>query len=208
MAVRFYDEALVQKFQKWIKNPNLKVLKPDEVTRLYQIRADENNDQPLQLPLIALSRAPAISILSPNKKPLSFDGMMEEANDNKSIQLNAIPISISYQLDIFTRHYIEGDEYVRNFMFNLINHPKFHITIPYNGKDIPHDFNIKLNSEIVDNSDMPQRLFPGQITRWTISFVVDDAYLFSIPVKENVDLSDEQSKIEAFGSATTEQEAD
>ena len=34
MAVNFYDEALVKKIQGWITDPNLRILKPNETTRL------------------------------------------------------------------------------------------------------------------------------------------------------------------------------
>ena len=31
MGVRFYDEAIANKIQKWIKDPNMVILKPNEV---------------------------------------------------------------------------------------------------------------------------------------------------------------------------------
>ena len=49
MAVRFYDEALVNKIQEWVKDPNMKVLKPDEVTRLFQIQARPTQSLPNSL---------------------------------------------------------------------------------------------------------------------------------------------------------------
>ena len=43
MAIRFYDKALSAKIESWIKDPNMTILKPDEVTRLLQIQADKIN---------------------------------------------------------------------------------------------------------------------------------------------------------------------
>lgn len=198
MAIRFYDEALAQKIQKWIKDPNLVVLKPNEVTRLLQIKADINNDKPLKLPFIALSRDPQVDILSVNKKPLTFDGMMKEATKEKTLQINAIPIRIGYQLDIYTRKFAENDEYVRNFVFNFINHPKLEITLPYNDSNIVHHANIQLVESMEDNSDIPQRLLPDEFTRWTLKLVIDDAYLFSIPYVNNVYIKEPELEVQEY----------
>ena len=67
MAIRYYDKALVEKITKWVKDPNMRILKPEEVTRLFQQTADINNDKPISLPLIAISREPNVEILSTNK---------------------------------------------------------------------------------------------------------------------------------------------
>lgn len=195
MAIRLYDEALYSKIQMWVKDPNMRIIRPNEVTRLFQMRADLTNDKPLKLPLIALSRETDIQLLSANKKPLTFDGMMKEANEEKTLQINAIPIQIGYQLDIYTRHYEEGDEYLRNFIFNFVNYPKLSITLPYNDANIEHNANITLIKTVEDNSDIAQRLFPDQFTRWTIKLLIEDAYLFSIPYVTNVKV-DEEVEIE------------
>ena len=178
----------------------MRILRPNEVTRLFQMRADLTNDKPLKLPLIALSRETDIQLLSANKKPLTFDGMMKEANEEKTLQINAIPIQIGYQLDIYTRFFEEGDEYLRNFIFNFVNYPKLKITLPYNESNIEHNANITLIKTVEDNSDIAQRLFPGQFTRWTIKLLIEDAYLFSTPyvdnvsIDENIDIEIDESK--------------
>ena len=38
MAIRYYDDALIYKLKKWIpENTNLRVLKPDESKRLFEL---------------------------------------------------------------------------------------------------------------------------------------------------------------------------
>ena len=201
MAIRYYDEALAQKIKNWVKESSVTILKPDEVERRLQELADGKNDKPITLPLIALSREPEIEILSTNKKPLSYDGAKLNANDSKTQQLNAIPIEIHYQLDIFTREYAEADEYLRNFIFNFINYPKLHIVIPYNDVNIIHDSNIRIASTITDTSDIKMKLAPDQFTRWTIKLILDDAYLFSIPFK-NVQTMSTNNTIQSPNSGT------
>lgn len=186
MAIRYYDEALIDKIKNWVKDPKLTVLGTDESTRLFQIRADLNNDKPIALPLVALSREHDVSLLIPHKTPMSFDGKMIWSDGVKSLSLNAIPITLRYQLDIYTRYSDEGDEYLRNFVFNFVNNPKLQITLPYNNTNWTHNSNVILDGNISDNSDIEQKLFGDQFTRWTMGLEINDAYLFSIPKQKNV----------------------
>jgi hypothetical protein len=182
MAISLIDDALYAKIQGWIKDPKMVILKPNETLRLFQTVSDQTNDKPLTLPLIALSRDNDVEILQTNKKPLSFSGRILDANNNNIQLLNGIPIIVSYQLDIYTKTFIEGDEYLRNFIFNFVNHPRMTVTIPYNNINFKHTANVRISSTVTDTSDIPQRLFSGQFTRWTIKLNVDDCYLFSVPI--------------------------
>lgn len=128
-----------------------------------------------------------MEILSIAKKPLTYDGYRSKGiagKVNRVDQLNGIPIKLEYQLDIYTRYYEEAEEYVRQFIFNIINYPKLSIEIPYNDAKISHVSNIRLDTTVQDNSDVPERLIVGQFTRKTISIYIDDAYLFSYNIKE------------------------
>ena len=201
MAVRYYDDALVAKISKWIpQDSKLRVLRPDETKRLFETKADDKRDAPLKLPLIALSRDKNIELKSNIKQTRSYDGITYLASPDITSKINMIPIQVNYQLDIYTKTYEEGDEYVRNFLFKLINNPTFYIIIPYNSgvnrkvlvngvkQDLPalkHIVNIRVLSTVSDTSDIAERIFPGEFTRWSIQFELQDAYLFSVPYKSN-----------------------
>ena len=182
MAFYYYDQALLEKIQGWVGDNKIKITGPEETRRLFQYRADVNNDEPIQLPLITLRRNREVNILSTNKKPLVFDGLTLNATKEKSDQLNGIPIHLSYQIDIYTRYERECDEYVRNFIFNIIKFPKIQIQIPYN------DSNIRLEGSVTNNSDISERLVAGQFTRFTIPIYIDDAYLFDYRFRPNYDI--------------------
>lgn len=206
MAIRYYDEAIFAKIQRWVKDPHMKILKPDEVMRLFQLKAEQSNDKPLSLPLIALSRDTSFEVDVTSKRPLSFDGKILGQNSKQSIQLDAIPVTVHYQLDIYTKKYDEGDEYLRNFIFNLINFPKLTVEFTYNGVTARHTAYIRLLSSIQDNSDISERQFSGQFTRWTIQLELQDGYLFSIPFNDNwriitEDEVDETGKVISYGSS-------
>ena len=191
MAVRYYDDAVANKINSWLpkdRNRQIQVLKPDETKRLFSIEADEKNDKPLTLPLIALSRSNTVSLKQKTMTPISFDGLMLDSDGKHTLQLNGIPIYLSYQLDIYTRRYDEGDELLREFVFKLINNPQIVIELPYNNQKFKHVATIEMQTDIEDTSDISERLFPGQFTRWTLRFDIDGAYLFSLPYVDNVSI--------------------
>jgi hypothetical protein len=162
--------------------------------------ADTNNDKPIKLPILCLRRKSGLNVINTGKRPLTFDGLMLKSENNVSYELDAIPMDISYQLDIYTRYFKEADEFLRNLTFNIINYPKLTVQIPYNNANlndvIEHNGFIRMSSEIEDNSNIPERLINGQFTRLTFNINIDDAYLWNVRVKDT--LSIECDEVEAI----------
>lgn len=186
MAINYYDEAITQKIKGWLADSSkLRVLSPDESSRLFQLAAEDSNDKPLKLPIIAISRNKDIEIESAIKQSRSFDGLtiLSNTKDATTVHLNVIPIKTTYQLDIYTKKKIEADEYVRQYLFKLINNPKIIIEIPYNGYVVQHTANLRVLNTVSDTSDIPTHVFPGQFYKWTIQLELHDGFLFSIPQK-------------------------
>lgn len=186
MAISYYDDAITQKIKNWLADTSkLRVLSPDESNRLIQLAAEDSNDKPLQLPLIAISRNKDIEIESVIKQNKSFDGLIlgQDKNTTETIHLNVIPIKTTYQLDIYTKKRIEADEYVRQYLFKLINNPQIIITIPYNGYIVQHTANLRVLNTVSDTSDISTHVFSGQFYKWTIQLELQDGFLFSIPRK-------------------------
>lgn len=179
MSVALYDRAVQKKISSWILDSNLMVLGPDEVHRLFQVRADKTSDKPLTLPLIAIGRGRNIDLQVTAKRPLSSAGKVFKATSTEVDHLNAVPMTLQYQIDIYTRYQEEADEYVRNFVFQIINHPKLELQIPYNGSALKYISYMSLANQVTDNSDIAERLIPGQFTRMTLRIQLNDAYLFS-----------------------------
>lgn len=179
MSVALYDQAVKQTIQRWILDPNLTVLGPDETKRLFQYKADKNDDRPLTLPLIAIGRDRDIDIQVTAKRPMSHSGKVFNSDGKVSDHLNAVPITLRYQIDVYTRYQEEADEYIRNFVFQIINYPAMEIQIPYNGSNLEYTSYMSLVNQITDNSDVAERLIPGQFTRMTLRVQLSDAYLFS-----------------------------
>ena len=196
MAIKLYDDAVTEKIRKWTSSTDITIYSPNDTENLFKTIADKNNDKPIKLPIICIRRNGGYIINNANKKPSSFDGLNMRFNKDRSQWLNFIPITINYTLDVYTRYLEEADEYMRNIIFNLINYPKLTISIPYENLNFPHDSNIRIASEVMDNSDIQQRLNFGQFTRLTLNMNIDDAYLWDVRTKDNyqIDIVDIKMK--------------
>lgn len=188
MSVVLFDEALAHKIKKWILDNKVTVTGVNETSRLFEYRADSSRDEIVELPIIALRRLTPYTLKETVKAPLTHQGWKIETSSERISQLNAIPISINYQLDIYTKFLEEAEEYVRNFVFNIINYPKVVINIPYNKVNLPYECTLEINPEIDDNSDIPERLIPGQFSRKTLNLRIDNAYLFDYRTKDTISL--------------------
>ena len=186
MAIRYYDDAITEKLKKWTPtNSTLRVLKPDETRRYFETQADDKNDKPLTLPCIALSRSNDLELLLSIKNPRSYDGLKIVQDDEGTTQLNVIPVKVQYQLDIYTKKYEEADEYLRQYLFKLVNNPRITVEIPYNGVNFTHIAYLRVLNTISDTSNISEHLFPGQFTRFTIQMELLDGFFFSIPYTNN-----------------------
>lgn len=206
MSIRLYDEAFLNKIKSWVKDPNMTITSPDETRRYFEYKADVNNDKPIELPLIAVRRARQVDILNPYKTTVSSGGrklhghhILNESGEIESCKvalLNAIPIALAYQVDIYTRYAEEADEYLRNFIFNFVNYPKLEIEIPYNDQKRLHTCTMSLVNQADDNSDIAERLIPGQFTRWTLGVRINDAYMFSVPIRTPYHIENSSVEVE------------
>jgi hypothetical protein len=192
MGVKLYDDALLNKLKKWTAGTHLHLTGVNDSKRLFEVIADKSNDKAIELPLIALSRNGGYTLQSKYKQPRSFMGYKMSQDEHCATKLNAVPIGITYQLDIYTRYLEEADEYARNIVFNIINYPKLTIEIPYEDVGLTHVANIRLTTDVEDNSDVPERLIPGQFTRLTIGLDIDDAYLWDVRIKDNLSIVEGQ----------------
>ena len=117
------------------------------------------------------------------------------SEDNPIVSLNAIPISIPYTLDIYTRYQKENDLYVRNLIFNIINYPTFQVSFKYNGIDVEHNSNLILNDRVTPSTPSI-KLFSDQICKQSLSIIVDDAYLWDVRIRSSVSLNEMSLEIQ------------
>ena len=191
MSIYLYDEALISKLRNWTANTQINIYGPEETSRMFEVIGDKTDDTPIKLPLIAIRRNPTVNIINPNKKPTTYDGLAirELLTEEKAMKLSLIPINIGYQLDVYCRYMKEADVLMRSLVFNIINHPTLRVLIPYSNINLEHNANIRLASDIEDNSSIPERFVPGQFTRLTVNISIDDAYLWDARERDNLRIS-------------------
>ncbi len=213
MAIHYYDDLILAKLQRWLPEAsNLRILHPDESKKFFALTAEDTMERAFQLPLIAISRKDELELLATTKNPKSYDGLRLIPKDVKTdltglkgasyfrarenipegtYTYNVIPIRPEYQLDIYAKTAEECEEYVRSFLFKLINNPLLKIEIPYHDLHLEHTAYIRILPNIANTSSIAERIFSGQFTRWTIQFELHDAFLFSIPYRKNWILCDD-----------------
>ena len=107
MSTYLYDEALIKKFKNWTSSSKTQIYGPSETRRLYEIIADSTTDSEIKLPMIAIVRDMGYEIINDGttRRSLSYDGVDREYNEktNSMKIINAIPISLTYQIDGYAR---------------------------------------------------------------------------------------------------------
>ena len=186
MSTSMYDKALVEKLKKWTNGTKVTVVSPEETRGLFEVIADKRNDKPIELPLICLRKSATYTITGKaGKAPITYDGFTTTASVGRSTFLNAIPIELSYQIDVYTRYYEEADEYMRELIFNLYNTPVFSVDIPYEGLHYIHNASIVVNPNISNNPTNTDKVVFNQFAKMSVQFDVKDAYLFDVRTKDN-----------------------
>ena len=189
MSTYLYDKALVEKLKKWTDNTKVTVISPDETRNLFETIADQRNDKPISLPMMCLRKNPSYTLELAGKAPLTYSALTHEANIERSTKLMAIPIRLTYRIDIYARYYEEADEYMRNLVFNMYNYPVFTINIPYEGMGYTHNASMVIDKTIENTSSSQERLAFGQFTKLSIGFEVKDAYLLDVRTKDNLSIA-------------------
>lgn len=173
-AVGLYDDAIVTSFRKLLRDQTISIIPPENAIRFAaQVRKDKAN-----LPIVSLNRLGfSIKLDEINQKARNIGSFVTRNGNNENIFAQVIPIRIEYQIDVFTVDRVTCDAICRELIFYMIQHPTLQVTVPY-GLDIKHDFNLFLDSDVVDNSDTIEHTEKGVKFRYTLTFYCDDAYLF------------------------------
>lgn len=196
MSLKLYDTALLEKIQKWTDRTNLHVYSPNDSKHIKEVMLDERKDENIVLPFIAISRDDGYTLNNYNKIPMTFSGKKIYSDEDRVVTLNAIPITINYNIDVYTRYLDEVDAYVREIVFNIINYPKLEITIPYLGINMKHYSNIRLSSYNISDVSAMERITSDDITCYRIQINIDDAYLWDVRARATAQIVSDDSYVE------------
>lgn len=175
MSTYIYDDAIIDDLRRLTGDERISI---QPVNNVFRTVARMNNDD-IVMPLISLTRTGWSLISGRKNHMMKFDGTWAEYNprEDRYARLQAMPIRISYQLDVWTKTRKENDEILREIIWYYSTHPTLHVTIPY-GLNVDHVFNIFIDEDVEDNSDIVEHQNRGEYFRQTISIYTDDAYLW------------------------------
>lgn len=174
-----YDESIVNDLRTITKmsDKTIYIIPPSEYFDLVSMMNSDN----IKLPLISLSR-PGWSLQDKKPQAMIFEGknILDDTENDLVRNLQAIPIEIDYQLDVWTNNRLENDMIMRELIWNYTLNPTLEVKIPYKDSNYRHTFNIFFNSDVEDNSDIQEHKNLGRLFRQTITFYTNDAYLWKI----------------------------
>lgn len=192
VGIYAYDMALIEDLRTRFNlkkdgtpktNNNVYITNAENV---FEIIGDVSNDE-IKFPLISLVRT-GWSISDEKPEMMTKAGALKDVKIGdkdgklKQIRLQAIPISINYQIDVWTRTRIDNDAVTRELVWYYTLNPQLLVEIPH-GLNMTHPFNIFFESEIEDNSDIVEHINRGQYFRQTLGLYINDAYLWRSSVK-------------------------
>lgn len=184
-----YDEAIAKDLQdsfssEYSSNATVRVYDGDSIIDLVaQMKEDK-----VTYPIIALRRNDDINI---DESRSNFSWMhlgtqcVFDQVSNNYYNEKAIPVSISYTMDVFTTSVVDMDELVRELLFKYTTMYFLAIRLPYESdRMLRFGVTISKNSAIQRQSGSSQYIQSGQLYRSTISLDCEGCVLLSYtPVK-------------------------
>ena len=177
MSAYLYDDAIVANLRQVIGDDRIHLT---TVERAMDVIPRIDNDK-FTLPLITLSRT-GWHIQSDNHNHAArYEGDLVDVsplNDTLKVQrVQFIPMTLEYSIDVWTRTRQENDEIVRELFWYFLISPTLEVTVPYDLGFI-HPFNIFVEPDVEDNSDLSSQPAHGEYFRQTIRIYTDDAKLW------------------------------
>lgn len=197
VSVYAYDRALVSDLRaRFSKSPikdsevnkNVQIGSPD---LMYNIIGQLSEDEPV-LPFVSLQRLNwQLNLDRQGYQTFVGDRVYTRLGpDNKPIEVRArvIPITINWQLSVWTKDRITNDALVRELLWYYHLRPSLLVYVQH-GINIAHKFNIYFNSGIEDNSDIANQLNNGTYFRQDLSLYSDDTYLWKANYQNKVEVA-------------------
>ena len=197
VSVYAYDRALVTdlraRFSKSPVNDSTvnSTVQIGPAEQMYNIVGQLNGDRPI-LPFVSLQRLNwQLNLDRQGYQTFIGDQVYTRlASDNKPQEVRAqvIPITINWQLSVWTADRITNDALVREILWYYHLRPSLLVYVQH-GLNIAHKFNIYFNSGIEDNSDIANHINNGSYFRQDLSLYSDDTYLWKANYVNKVEVA-------------------
>lgn len=177
MSAFLYDEALVNNLRSVIGDDRIQLT---TVERAMDIIPRINDDK-FSLPLITLTRTGWRVLSNNHNQSARFEGAIADIhpyNDETKVKrVQFVPMQLEYSIDVWTRTRRENDEIVRELFWYFLVSPTLSVHVPYD-LEFDHNFNIFIEPDIEDNSDLAGQPDHGEYFRQTLHIYTDDAKLW------------------------------
>lgn len=189
MSVYLYDEALTTRIRTVINDNTVSVIPFEKV---FTKQADAQDNPPM--PIVSIYRHGYSLTNNGTRNIVGYrEGRVNDIpiitnNVESKLRVNQqyIPITIRYQIDVWTRTRQQNDEYVRELIWFFMLYPENVITLTYGDYEQKIKFNTFLEDDVTDNSEINEFENRGQYYRSTFNVYVDEAQLFYIVVNNQV----------------------
>lgn len=182
MSVYFYDKAIVEKTRKIINDSDVHIINNEKMFTKSRVAGDD-----VVMPAVSIYRdGYQLSDLNSGMPMYRQGRTIYDSGQEKLFTVRAIPIIIKYQFDVWTRTREQNDEFVRDLIWFYKLYPEHTIHLSHKATDSSPEvtfdvkFNVFLEENIVDNSDINEFENKGQYYRSTFNLTVDEAQLFMI----------------------------
>lgn len=176
MSANLYDTALVNKLQDVAGDSRIRIVPPENATA-FLAQIDKDN---VSYPAILLKRTTVQIVEEARNQYAMLKGQTAKynADDNTVTKARVIPVRINWDIDVYAADRNTCDEIVRELVWFFTVYPRFTVKIPY-GLDIEQNFDIMLDPEIVDNTDLLGFDSTGELFRETLSVHTENAHFYS-----------------------------
>lgn len=175
MSAYLYDEALVAKLTKITEDSRIRVISPsDTISLLAQINKDK-----VEFPAIIVTRGP-INLFQDTRNQYAYlKGESVKLNEDSSMtKIKVLPMRMTWTINIYAVDRYSCDEITRELVYYLMTYPRCFVQVPY-GIDIPQNFDLILDNDIEDNSDLEGYMNTGEYFRETLTVRTENAHYFS-----------------------------
>lgn len=174
MSAYLYDKVLVERLKEVTGDSRIRVIDPDNALSFIAQIGKKDKDV---LPAIVLKRGP-IALDDYRSQPVALKGETAKIDsDNYVVKAQLIPFRMSWDIDVYTVDRYTCDEIVRELIFYFVMNPRFTVEIPY-GLDIKQNFDVFVDSDIQDNSDLVEFENRGEMFRETITVHTENAHFY------------------------------
>lgn len=180
MSVYLYDNAIVNRIRTILGSNSIHIIPPEKAFTKSLVEEDD----PI-FPGVSIYR-PSYSLSTLGKTMTGYRVGRQEYSETlgQIISTKSIPISINYQVDVFTRFREQNDELTKELLWFFTLYPQHKITLKYDEYEKTVEFNVFLGEDITDNSDISDFENRGQYYRTSFYLTVDAAQLFLLNPSE------------------------